>query len=65
MALHQVTLTDSFEQWRIKTNAIDTAVGDLSTLTTTNKTSTAAAINEVKAAAADDAFLSALLFGGD
>jgi len=65
MALHQVTLSDSFEQWRVKTNAIDNAVGDLATLNTVNKTSLVAAINESKVTAADDAFISALLFGGE
>lgn len=65
MALHQVSLSDSFEQWRVKTNAIDNAVGDTSTLNTTNKTSLVAAINEAKATASDDAFISALLFGGE
>ena len=64
MATHQTLPSNSFEQWRQNTNATDIAVGDLDTLTTANKSSVIAAVNEVKATAADDAFLNALLFGG-
>ena len=64
MALHPTTIDNTFDEWRINTNATDTAVGDTATLNTTNKSSIVAAVNEVKAVAADDAFISALLFGG-
>ena len=49
MALHQTLPSNSFEQWRQNTNAADIAVGDLATLTTANKSSIIAAINEIDA----------------
>jgi len=44
-----VNLTDTFEDWRVKTNLIGANQGDLTTLTTTNKSSYVAAINEINA----------------
>jgi len=46
MALIVVNLTDTFEDWRTKTNSSISQVGDLTTLATTNKASIVAAINE-------------------
>ena len=51
MAVISVNLTDTFEQWRTKTNSIATKQGDLTTLTTTAKSTVVAAINELDAAA--------------
>ena len=50
MAVISVNLTDTFEQWRTKTNSLGTKQGDLTTLTTTAKGTVVAAINEVDAA---------------
>ena len=47
MALVVTNLTDTFDEWRIKTNSLGTQPGDLTTLSTTNKSSLAASINEV------------------
>ena len=44
-----VNLTDTFEDWRVKTNQICANQGDIATLTTTNKSSYVAAINEINA----------------
>jgi len=44
-----VNLTDTFEDWRVKTNLICANQGDIATLTTTNKSSLVAAMNEVNA----------------
>ena len=44
-----VNLTDTFEDWRVKTNQICANQGDMATLTTTNKSSLVAAMNEVDA----------------
>ena len=46
MAVIVVNLTDTFENWRVKTNTLFTNVGDLTILATTNKSSIVAAINE-------------------
>ena len=46
MALIVVNLTDTFEDWRAKTNSSISQVGDLTTLVTSNKASIVAAINE-------------------
>ena len=46
MALIVVNLTDTFEDWRTKTNSSISQVGDLTTLVTTNKASIVAALNE-------------------
>jgi hypothetical protein len=44
-----VNLTDSFEDWRVKTNTLGTNQGDLATLTTTATNSMVAAMNEIHA----------------
>ena len=56
-----VNLSDTFDEWRTKNNNLGTLVfgvganaGDLSGLTTTNKSSLVAAINEVVATDSDD-----------
>lgn len=50
MTQQVVYTTDSFDQWRSKTNDVSAAVGDTAALTTTDKTSLVAALNELKAA---------------
>jgi hypothetical protein len=47
MAAVNVSLTDTFDQWRIKTNSISTNLGDLSLLETVEKDSLVEAINEL------------------
>lgn len=47
MAINNVELTTTFEQWRVITNAIITAVGDTTTLSTTEKSNLVGALNEV------------------
>lgn len=47
MSIVNVTLGDTFDQWRIKTNSIGTQTGDLTGLATTDKSSVVAAINEI------------------
>ena len=47
MAIVNVTLADTFDQWRVKTNSMGTQTGDLTSLATTDKTSKVAAINEI------------------
>ena len=47
MAIVNVTLADTFDQWRVKTNSIGTQTGDLTTLSTTHKASVVGAINEI------------------
>ena len=47
MALVSVNLIDTFDEWRIKTNSIGSKSGDIDTLTTTDKTSLVAAVNEL------------------
>ena len=54
MALVVVNLTDTFDEWRIKTNSLGTQTGDLTTLSTTAKGSLVAAINEVFTNDSDD-----------
>ena len=44
-----VNLTDTFEDWRVKTNLICANQGDIATLTTTTQASLVAAINEIDA----------------
>lgn len=53
MAVISVNLTDTFEQWRTKTNSLATQQGDLTTLTTTAKNTMVAAINEIDAASTE------------
>ena len=47
MALTVVNLTDTFDEWRVKTNTLGTNTGDLTTLSTTAKNTLVAAINEL------------------
>ena len=54
MALVTVNLLDTFDQWRLKTNDLGVKQGDLTTLTTTNKSNIVAAINEVLSGDSDD-----------
>ena len=54
MALTVVNLTDTFDEWRVKTNTLGTNTGDLTTLSTTAKGSLVAAINEVFTNDSDD-----------
>lgn len=54
MALVTVNLLDTFDQWRLKTNDLGVNQGDLTTLTTTNKSNIVAAINEVVSGDSDD-----------
>ena len=54
MAIQVVNLTDTFDEWRIKTNSVATQSGDLTTLSTTAKGSLVAAINEVFTNDSDD-----------
>ena len=49
-----VNLSDTFEQWRVKTNSIGSQSGDLSSLSTTAKGSLVDAINEVASNDSDD-----------
>jgi hypothetical protein len=51
MALHQTSIDQTFDIWRQNTNASDVAVGDVALLTTTDKTSIVAGVNEIKAGA--------------
>lgn len=48
MSIISVLITDTFDQWRIKTNQITALIGDLVSLLTTNKTTVVEAINELK-----------------
>ena len=54
MAVTVVNLTDTFEQWRVKTNSLGTSQGDLTTLSTTAKNTLVAAINEIFTNDSDD-----------
>ena len=54
MAIQVVNLTDTFEQWRVKDNLTASNFGDLTALSTTNKTSLVAAINEIFTNDSDD-----------
>ena len=54
MALTVVNLTDTFDEWRIKTNTLGTNTGDLTTLSTTAKGSLVAAVNEIFSNDSDD-----------
>ena len=47
MAIVSVNLVDTFNEWRVKTNTLGNETGDLTSLSTTNKSSIVAAINEV------------------
>ena len=54
MALTVVNLTDTFDEWRVKTNTLGTNTGDLTTLSTTAKGTLVAAINEIFTSDSDD-----------
>jgi hypothetical protein len=54
MAVTVVNLTDTFDEWRLKTNTLGTNTGDLATLSTTAKGSLVAAINEIFTNDSDD-----------
>ena len=54
MALQVVNLTDTFDEWRVKDNLTAANFGDLSTLSTTDKSSLCAAINEIFTNDSDD-----------
>ena len=54
MAIQVVNLTDTFDQWRVKSNLTASQFGDLSTLSTTDKTSLVAAVNEIFTNDSDD-----------
>jgi len=49
-----INLSDTFDQWRIKTNSLGSQNGDLSSLSTTAKGSLVDAINEIVASDSDD-----------
>ena len=63
MAVINVPVTDNFEAWRQKTNSIATNVGDLTTLNTTDKSSSVNAINEVLTTASTTALALAIALG--
>ena len=54
MAIQVVNLTDTFDEWRVKDNLTASNFGDLSTLSTTDKSSLCAAINEIFTNDSDD-----------
>lgn len=54
MAIQVVDLTDTFDEWRVKNNTTASNFGDLTALSTTNKTNLVAAINEIFSNDSDD-----------
>ena len=48
MPVVNVNLTDTFDQWRVKTNTISNSFGDLVLLSTDVKTDLVSAVNEIK-----------------
>ena len=54
MAIQVVNLTDTFDEWRVKDNLTASNFGDLTALSTTNKTNLVAAINEIFTNDSDD-----------
>ena len=54
MAIPSVLLSDTFDEWRVKTNTVATNFGDLTALNTTDKSSVVAAINEIFGNDSDD-----------
>lgn len=62
MAVINVPTSDTFENWRVKTNTIGTIIGDISTITT-SATDLVSAVNEVKSSSATSA--SVLAITGD
>jgi len=55
MALIVVNLTDTFNDWRLKTNTSIAQIGDLTTLTTANSASIVGALNGMMEEVKDDA----------
>ena len=54
MAIQVVNLTDTFDEWRVKDNLTASNFGDLTALSTTNKSSLVSAINEIFSNDSDD-----------
>ncbi len=54
MALVVVNLTDTFDEWRTKTNSSIAQIGDLSSLATANQASIVGALNGMMEAVEDD-----------
>ena len=54
MALIVVNLTDTFDEWRTKTNSSIAQIGDLSSLATANQASIVGALNGMMEAVEDD-----------
>lgn len=54
MPVVTVNLLDTFDQWRLKTNDLGSNLGDLTNLTTTDKTNIVAALNEIVSSDSDD-----------
>ena len=54
MAIQVVNLTDTFDEWRVKDNLTASNFGDLTALSTTNKSNLVAAINEIFTNDSDD-----------
>ena len=54
MAIQVVNLTDTFDEWRVKSNLTASNFGDLTALSTTNKANLVAAINEIFSNDSDD-----------
>ena len=54
MSIVTVNLVDTFDEWRIKTNTLGSDTGDLATLSTVDKTSLVAAVNEIFINDSDD-----------
>lgn len=47
----EVNQTDTFDQWRVKTNDISANIGDLDQLNTQEKGSVVSAVNEIASSA--------------
>jgi hypothetical protein len=54
MAIQVVDLTDTFDEWRVKNNTTASNFGDLTALSTTDKSNLVAAINEIFSNDSDD-----------
>ena len=63
MSVVNVPVTDNFEQWRVKTNTLGTNQGDLTLLSTTDKTSMVNAVNEVVTIGAANSVAMAIALG--
>lgn len=57
MSVINVSLEDTFEQWRVKTNLLGTTIGDVSLLDTTATSSLVDALNEVRSTNVVDGLL--------